>query len=115
MPSLEEFPTGPLDGPLLMEQGATDSLDSQTSSPMEWTTQTIHPGSSSSCLLPLLPPSCGSIAERCQFPAYFVYSILITGVVYPPVSHWAWDGSTPGEHNMIYVKLKQSTLSHICI
>lgn len=35
----------------------------------------------------------GSIAERCQFTAYFVYSILITGWVYPPVSHWAWDGT----------------------
>ena len=38
----------------------------------------------------------GAIAERAQFPAYFVYSIIITGVVYPPVSHWAWDGDTPG-------------------
>jgi len=34
----------------------------------------------------------GAIAERCQFFAYFVYSILITGWVYPPVSHWAWSG-----------------------
>ena len=33
----------------------------------------------------------GAIAERCQFFAYFVYSIIITGWVYPPVSHWAWD------------------------
>ena len=33
----------------------------------------------------------GAIAERCQFLAYFVYSMLITGWVYPPVSHWAWD------------------------
>jgi len=35
----------------------------------------------------------GAIAERCQFFAYFAYSIIITGWVYPPVSHWAWDGS----------------------
>merc|ERR1719266_1146281 len=34
----------------------------------------------------------GSIAERCQFGAYFLYSIVITGWVYPPVSHWAWSG-----------------------
>ena len=33
----------------------------------------------------------GAIAERCQFFAYFTYSLLITGWVYPPVSHWAWD------------------------
>merc|ERR1719499_2857575 len=35
----------------------------------------------------------GAIAERCQFFAYFMYSIIITGWVYPPVSHWAWDGA----------------------
>merc|ERR1719228_1548683 len=35
----------------------------------------------------------GAIAERCQFFAYFMYSIIITGWVYPPVSHWAWDES----------------------
>ena len=33
----------------------------------------------------------GAIAERCQFGAYFAYSILITGWVFPVVSHWAWD------------------------
>jgi len=33
----------------------------------------------------------GAIAERCQFFAYFAYSIILTGWVYPPVSHWAWD------------------------
>ena len=33
----------------------------------------------------------GAVAERCQFSAYFMYSIIITGLVYPPVSHWAWD------------------------
>ena len=32
----------------------------------------------------------GAIAERCQFLAYFAYSITLTGVVYPPVCHWAW-------------------------
>ena len=35
----------------------------------------------------------GAVAERCQFLAYFTYSIIITGWVYPPVSHWAWDSS----------------------
>merc|ERR1719233_2308912 len=28
-----------------------------------------------------------------QFFAYFAYSIILTGWVYPPVSHWAWDGA----------------------
>ena len=35
----------------------------------------------------------GAVAERCHFVAYFIYSIIITGWVYPPVSHWAWDST----------------------
>lgn len=34
----------------------------------------------------------GSVAERVQFFAYFVYSIVITAWVYPVVTHWAWHG-----------------------
>uniref|UniRef100_A0A146LL84 Ammonium transporter n=2 Tax=Lygus hesperus TaxID=30085 RepID=A0A146LL84_LYGHE len=32
----------------------------------------------------------GAVAERCNFVAYIVYSAVISGVVYPIVSHWAW-------------------------
>jgi len=32
----------------------------------------------------------GSVAERCHFIGYFVYSSIITGWVYPIVTHWAW-------------------------
>lgn len=32
----------------------------------------------------------GSIAERTQFVAYLVYSSVLTGFVYPVVSHWMW-------------------------
>ncbi|XP_034252302.1 putative ammonium transporter 1 [Thrips palmi] len=32
----------------------------------------------------------GSVAERCRFVTYLCYSALISGVVYPTVSHWAW-------------------------
>jgi len=35
----------------------------------------------------------GAIAERCHILPYFLYSIIITGCVYPPVSHWAWDST----------------------
>jgi len=38
----------------------------------------------------------GAIAERCNFSAYFAYSILITGWVYPPITHWGWDGDNGG-------------------
>lgn len=32
----------------------------------------------------------GAVAERCRFVTYLCYSALISGVVYPTVSHWAW-------------------------
>lgn len=34
----------------------------------------------------------GSIAERTQFVAYLIYSLFLTGFVYPIVSHWFWSG-----------------------
>eukprot|EP00091_Calanus_sinicus_P016790 TRINITY_DN36360_c0_g1_i1.p1 TRINITY_DN36360_c0_g1~~TRINITY_DN36360_c0_g1_i1.p1 ORF type:complete len:223 (+),score=46.14 TRINITY_DN36360_c0_g1_i1:45-713(+) len=32
----------------------------------------------------------GAVAERCDLPAYFAYSIVLSGLVYPVVAHWAW-------------------------
>lgn len=32
----------------------------------------------------------GAIAERTQYPIYFVYSIFVSGFVYPVVVHWVW-------------------------
>uniref|UniRef100_A0A061RAT2 Ammonium transporter n=1 Tax=Tetraselmis sp. GSL018 TaxID=582737 RepID=A0A061RAT2_9CHLO len=32
----------------------------------------------------------GAVAERCQFPAYLIYSAVMTGLVYPLVAHWSW-------------------------
>lgn len=33
----------------------------------------------------------GAVAERTKFVAYLVYCVLLTAVVYPIVTHWAWD------------------------
>lgn len=33
----------------------------------------------------------GSVAERCTPEAYFIYSILLSGFIYPVVVHWIWD------------------------
>ncbi|XP_014669407.1 PREDICTED: putative ammonium transporter 1 [Priapulus caudatus] len=32
----------------------------------------------------------GAVAERCEFVAYLIYSFLLTGLIYPIVTHWAW-------------------------
>ncbi|RMX43326.1 putative ammonium transporter 1 isoform X1 [Pocillopora verrucosa] len=33
----------------------------------------------------------GAMAERTEFKAYLLYSVFLTGFVYPIVTHWAWD------------------------
>ena len=35
----------------------------------------------------------GAMAERTKFHAYLIYTVVITALVYPVVTHWIWDGS----------------------
>ena len=39
----------------------------------------------------------GAIAERCQLATYFIYSVVLTGWIYPVCSHWAWHVSDDPE------------------
>merc|ERR1719209_2181386 len=32
----------------------------------------------------------GAMAERCELTTYFLYSTLLSGLIYPAAAHWAW-------------------------
>ena len=52
----------------------------------------------------------GGMAERMKFPAYIVYSFLISAFVYPVVGHWIWGGGWLA--NMGFTDFAGSTVVH---
>lgn len=34
----------------------------------------------------------GGMAERMKFPAYLIYTVVVSALVYPVIGHWAWGG-----------------------
>ena len=39
----------------------------------------------------------GAVAERMQFSAYVLLSIVVSAVLYPAFGHWAWNGAMSGD------------------
>ncbi|HAJ57624.1 MAG TPA: ammonium transporter [Candidatus Omnitrophica bacterium] len=43
----------------------------------------------------------GAMAERTKFPAYLIYSAVISGLIYPVVGHWIWGGGWLSKLGMV--------------
>jgi len=52
----------------------------------------------------------GGMAERMKFPAYLIYSFLISAFIYPIVGHWIWGGGWLS--NMGFADFAGSTVVH---
>ena len=55
----------------------------------------------------------GAIAERCNFNGYIIFSVLMTGVVYPIHTHWAWGGGWLAETYLLLLVLYYSSLTSL--
>ncbi|XP_077977459.1 putative ammonium transporter 1 [Glandiceps talaboti] len=60
----------------------------------------------------------GAMAERTEFVAYFIYSCIITGFIYPVVTHWAWSGEGwltdgPPDETLQYSDFAGSGVVHV--
>ena len=52
----------------------------------------------------------GGMAERMKFPAYLIYSFLISALIYPIVGHWIWGGGWLA--NLGFADFAGSTVVH---
>ena len=54
----------------------------------------------------------GAMAERTQFKSYLIYSVFITGIIYPVVGHWIWGGGWLSEFSGGMSDFAGSTVVH---
>lgn len=54
----------------------------------------------------------GAMAERTKFKSYFVYSFIITALIYPIVVHWVWGGGWLSTLGTPMVDFAGSTVVH---
>jgi Amt family ammonium transporter len=54
----------------------------------------------------------GAMAERTKFKSYFVYSFVITALIYPIVVHWLWGGGWLANLSTPMIDFAGSTIVH---
>jgi ammonium transporter, Amt family len=55
----------------------------------------------------------GAMAERTKFKSYFLYSIVISGLIYPIVVHWNWGGGWLAQLDTPFHDFAGSTMVHM--
>jgi Amt family ammonium transporter len=55
----------------------------------------------------------GAMAERTRFSSYLMYTVFITGFIYPIVSHWAWGGGFLSTLSTPYIDFAGSGVVHL--
>lgn len=55
----------------------------------------------------------GAMAERTKFKSYFLYSIVISAVIYPVVVHWNWGGGWLAQLSTPFHDFAGSTMVHL--
>lgn len=55
----------------------------------------------------------GAMAERTKFKSYFLYSIVISAVIYPVVVHWNWGGGWLAQMSTPFHDFAGSTMVHL--
>jgi Amt family ammonium transporter len=54
----------------------------------------------------------GAMAERTKFKSYFIYSFVLTALIYPIVVHWLWGGGWLAELSTPMIDFAGSTIVH---
>ena len=54
----------------------------------------------------------GAMAERTKFKSYFVYSLLITSLIYPVILSWTWGGGWLAQREFPFSDFAGSTIVH---
>src|SRR5690606_26154934 len=54
----------------------------------------------------------GAMAERTKFKSYFIYSFIISALIYPIVVHWTWGGGWLASLHTPFHDFAGSTIVH---